>query len=124
MLEKIPALFIHNLQSAITKVEKVNKIAIAVSGGVDSMVMAHIAHKYLLNNNINMPDVNLDLSSHISDNIKLYIFHFNHGLRDESNLEEDCVRRYSKKIKSCYIFSKWKNSDRNLSSIQTSARNA
>ena len=82
-----------------------SKIAIALSGGKDSLALAYLAKCYSIKNNL-----------------KVYFYHVDHGLRKESELEANQLRRQMKHYDiNCKIL-KWRG-PKPKSNIQSIARN-
>ncbi|MGC0372207.1 MAG: hypothetical protein DGJ47_000915 [Rickettsiaceae bacterium] len=83
-----------------------DKIALAVSGGADSMAMLYLTSKWAKKNSI-----------------KLLILNVDHNLRPESKQESELVEKHSKILGYQFHSLKWANDDLNLSSkIQERAR--
>lgn len=66
-----------------------SRILAAVSGGPDSVAMAHVLYRYIKENN--------------KQNLSLLISHVNHGVRKESTEEAELVRMLAEKIKAKFI---------------------
>ena len=62
-------------------------IAVAVSGGPDSLALMHLSNKYALNNNINLTVLSID-----------------HGIRAESSKEIVWLKKVAKKNKINFVF--------------------
>lgn len=79
--------------TAITQILRNNtflgnqRVGLAVSGGIDSMVMLHLFNKY-----------------REEKNIDLYVLHYNHHWRKESNNDAKFLRNYCKKNKISFIY--------------------
>ena len=89
----------------LTNFKTTSKIAIALSGGKDSLALAYLAKCYSIKNNL-----------------KVYFYHVDHGLRKESKLEANQLKRQMKHYDiNCKIL-KWKG-PKPKSNIQSIARN-
>lgn len=82
-----------------------SNIALAVSGGSDSIAMLFLASEWAKNSGI-----------------KLYIFSVNHGLRDEACQEVEYVENLSKKLGHNFFSFRWNNPPNNKVAIQEKAR--
>ena len=82
-------MLIQEIKNKITasKFFKNQKIGLAVSGGIDSMVM-------------------LDVFCKISKewNLKLYVMHYNHKWREKSYIDTELVKKYCKKNKINFLY--------------------
>lgn len=85
------------------------RVVLAVSGGVDSMVLLHI----LLLINDTLPK---------QQQKEIFIAHFNHHLREDSDLDEDLVRQYAKAHDLTYFIGHWEEPA--TSDVEASAREA
>ena len=94
---------IYNEFSSSLKVKE--DLAVAVSGGPDSLALAYLTKCYSLNHNIK---------------VKYYLI--NHKLRKESSLEAETVKKALKKIDIQCIILDW-NGKKPSKNIQASARN-
>ena len=90
---------------SLAKIKIANKIAVAVSGGPDSLALTILLHKYALKNKIQM-----------------YAFSIDHGLRNASIAELKWLNSQLKKRKINHKIIKWKNT-KPKSNIQAQARN-
>ena len=90
---------------SLAKIKMSNKIAVAVSGGPDSLALTILLHKYAIKNNIQIHALSID-----------------HGLRKASPAELKWLNSELKKRKIKHKIIKWKNS-KPLSNIQSHARN-
>ena len=81
------------------------RVIVCVSGGSDSIALIHLLHR---------------LSSLLF--LELYILHFNHQLRSESDQEQDFVRTLAEKFKIPFYFKKNNFFFKGQSGFQESAR--
>ena len=88
---------------------KSKRILLAVSGGIDSMVLLTI-----------MLQINEQLPK--EERKELIVAHFNHRLREDSDQDAQLVKEYSQKYKLTYFISHW---DKPASvNVEASARDA
>ena len=90
---------------SLAKIKMPNKIAVAVSGGPDSLALTILLNKYAIKYNTQMHALSID-----------------HGLRKASTTELKWLTSQLKKRKIKHKIIKWKNS-KPLSNIQSHARN-
>jgi tRNA(Ile)-lysidine synthase len=91
-----------------TKLRGDVKIIIAVSGGADSMCLAHLFWRLAK-----------------KENISLLIVHFDHGLRKEGAAEAEMVKDFAQKLGAYFIFQKLlvkQYAKENFVSIETAGR--
>jgi tRNA(Ile)-lysidine synthase len=94
--------FHHNLSNLLEINAK--SLAIAVSGGSDSIALLMLLHKWVAENNI-----------------KLFVMHIDHNLREESKLESQYVKELTENLGHIYYAFSWDAKD-NLSNLQERAR--
>lgn len=97
--------FVFNINN-ILGVNKVNKIAVAVSGGVDSVALLHLVLEW----------------SRVND-IEVTVFSVDHNLRAESKLEISYIKKLSTKYGFHFVPLSWTCGDK-ITAIQERARKA
>ena len=99
-IKKIYSIFSNNLNNF----KNISRVAVALSGGKDSLALAYLAKCYSIKNNI-----------------KFFFYHVDHGLRNESSIEASHLKRQMKYYDiNCKII-KW-NGTKPISNIQSIAR--
>lgn len=83
------------------------RVLVAVSGGVDSMVLLEALHMY--NSTLTQPKT-------------LIVAHFNHRLRQESDEEAKCVKRAAERLGLTYVIQEWQTPA--MRNIEANARQA
>lgn len=103
----IEAAFVDTLNSVLSP-SIPSKIALAVSGGVDSMALFHLVTHWQQSVNVNQK-------------VEIHILHINHGIRQESIKEEEFVENISLSKRYKFFCYHWNGSKVN-SSLQEQAR--
>ena len=85
------------------------RIVLAISGGVDSMVLLYL----MIELNQRLPE---------EQRKEFFIAHFNHHLREDSDLDADLIRKVTKEYNLPYFFGEWSQpAERD---VESQARNA
>ena len=83
----------NKINNNLKKIKLGNKVALALSGGPDSLSLLFLIKLYFIVNNLNT---------------KIYIFHVKHGLRPDTNSEIEIIRKIIKKYNFYLNILKWK----------------
>jgi len=94
---------------AMSPFQASDKLAIAVSGGIDSMTLMHLAHKWKSKQNLK---------------VELFVLSVNHMLREEASLDTELVKKAALELGiKCETFA-WEESSNYNSNMQARARAA